>query len=194
MNAADLKQAWQAAPATHPLPAIDDLRHAATRFDRRIRRRNAVEYGAAALVSVLFGAFAVLMPLPIPAMRIGAVLIVIAAAYVAWQLHRRASALPLSPGMPVIAHHRAALARQRDALASVGRWYLAPFLPGLILVLFGPIIHGGADVIAAIGWRQVPVFAGSLLIFGGVWWINRRAAATLSRMIQDLDMLQGDQE
>lgn len=190
MNAADpFRQAWQAGTSVaEPIPALPDLHRRASRFERRIRLRNAVEYAAIMLVVAAFGAFAILAPVPLPAMRIGAALVVIGALYVAWQLHRRASFRPPSPGLPLVEHHRRELVRQRDAVASVANWYLAPFLPGMLLILFGPVIDGGSRAWAALGWEQLPALVLPPAFFLFVWLLNRRAARQLQAAIDDLDV------
>lgn len=190
MNAADpFRRAWQAsAPVASPPSSLPDLHRRASRFERRIRRRNAIEYAAIALVVAVFGAFAILAPAALPAMRIGAVLMVIGALYVAWQLHRRASARPLPPGLPLVEHLRRELVRQRDAVTSVAGWYLAPFVPGMLLILLGPLIDGGPRALAALGWEQVPALAFPPAFFLFIWWLNRRAARQLQAAIDDLDL------
>lgn len=187
-----LKQAWQAAPAAEPLPSIANLERRATRFERTIRLRNAIEYVAAALVVTLFGAFAIWMPLPVPTMRVGAALIAIGGIVVAWQLHRRASLALPDMGLPVLLRHRTELVRQRDALASVWLWYLLPLVPGLVLMLLGPAIDGGWDLLLRLRFADAAALALPPAFFVWVWWINRRAAAKLTRMIDELDALQGE--
>jgi hypothetical protein len=75
---------------------------------------------------------------------------------------------------------------QRDALRSVG--YLAPFLPGMALLLAGRWFQShatrrslGADhlIIALTGLMVIVVFV-------GVWLLNQRGARQLQRRIEDL--------
>ena len=77
---------------------------------------------------------------------------------------------------------------QRDALRSVGVWYLAPFLPGMALLLAGRWFQShatrrslGADhlIIALTGLMVIVVFV-------SVWLLNQRGARQLQRRIEDL--------
>lgn len=193
MNPSDgIKQAWQASPAhPAPLPEIDELRRGADHFYRKIRRRNALEYGAGILVLLVFSAYALF--LHSPAARLGSVMILIGNFFVAWQLHRRASAL-LPPdsqagAQPILVHQRAQLARQRDALASVFTWYLLPFLPGLIVMIFAPVFDRGPAALADTGWGVATAMAVVSAMFGGIWWLNRTVARQLARKIDAIDSL-----
>jgi hypothetical protein len=187
-------EAWQASVAEAPLPPLDDLRKGADLFYRRIRRRNRVEYSAAALVVLCFGAYCVLLPSLIA--RIGSLLVVLGTLFATWQLDRRASAIAVPPAeaaLPLVAHQRAQLVRQRDALASVGRWYLLPLVPGLAVMMIGPTIAGGPAALLNMGRGQIFGILAAFLVFGGVWWLNRRAAKMLGKAIADIDALRGDQ-
>jgi hypothetical protein len=188
-------EAWQASVAEAPLPPLADLRKDADRFYRRIRRRNRVEYAAAAFVVLCFGAYCVLLPSPIA--RAGAFLVVLGTLFTVWQLERRASAIAVpsvETALPLLAHQRVQLVRQRDALASVWRWYLLPFVPGLATMLVGPSIAGGPAGLLHMRPAQIFAILGAILVFGGIWWLNRRAAKMLGRAIAELDAMRGDGE
>jgi hypothetical protein len=186
-------EAWQASVSEAPLPPLADLRTGADLFYRRIRGRNRVEYGAALLVILCFGAYCFLLPSPIA--RIGAFLVVLGTLFVVWQLDRRASAIAVPPAeaaLPLIAHQRAQLVRQRDALASVWLWYLLPLVPGLAVMMVGPTIASGLAGLLHMQRGQVFAILAAILVFGGVWWLNRRAARMLGKAIAELDALRGD--
>lgn len=185
-----LRHAWQTSAADAPLPSLDEVRAGADRFHRIVRRRNAIEYAASALVVLIFGAMALFAPAI--ATRIGSALVVAGVLTAAWQLRRRASAVapPDAEGaLPILAHQRAQLVRQRDALAKIGRWYLGPLVPGMIAILFAPVFtHGPAALLAMNAGHIIGVTAFAL-VFGGTWWLNRRTARMLQRAIDDLDAL-----
>lgn len=190
MNASDeVKQAWQASPAHPPLPRLDEVREGAVLFYHRIRRRNRVEYAASLFVILFFGAAALL--LEETTARIGAVLAVAGTMLVVWQLHSRASAVapPEDAASPLIAHQRAQLVRQRDALASVGLWYLLPPVPGIVLVVFAGGFEHGAGAPLNLGWHHYVWIGFMTFIFAGIWWANRAAARTLQTEIDALDAL-----
>src|SRR5690606_28377810 len=116
-------------------------------FNRKIKWRNAREYAAGALVVVFFGAMA--LRSPSWEGQAGGALTVLGCAYVLWHLHRHGSARPEAPAAAASAcrdYYRADLQRQRQLLASAGRWYLAPFLPGYLLILAAKLrLAGGVN-------------------------------------------------
>jgi len=141
--------------------SIADVHVRAERFQSRIRSRNLIEYVAAAFVIGVFGWMTVIVPEP--SVQAGAVLIILGALYVCWQLHklgRAASRSEMNAAASSWADfHRNELTRQRDALRSVWRWYLAPFLPGVLVFL-------GAVAFTTATHTPLPERLG--LFFGGV--------------------------
>jgi hypothetical protein len=134
MDEQDVKNMWRSAPAADTAPLQEaELARRARHFQRRIARRNFLEYAAALLVCVGFGFY--LWKFPDPLMRLGSVLTIAGILVVVWQLRQRASSRAL-PGaesaLPSRDFHRAELVRQRDALRSVWLWYVAPLVPGML--------------------------------------------------------------
>lgn len=189
-----LKQAWQAAGGDMPAPRLDDVRAGADLFHRRIRRRNGIEYAAALIVLPFFAHAA--LTVPSATVRAGAILAIFGILVIAWQLHRRASAVmpPDEAPRPLIAHQRAQLARQRDALASVGTWYLLPLIPGLGLIALAPAVDGGMAGLRAMSWFQLAWIGIVAAFFVFVWWLNHAAARMLQAEIDMLDALEGETE
>lgn len=182
-----LRHAWQASAADAALPTLDRVRAGADRFHRLVRRRNRIEYGACVLVVLFFGLAVFKIPDPLAAA--GAALVVLGTLLVAWQLHIRASAEAppaADAGVPILAHQRAQLVRQRDALAQVALWYLLPLVPGLMLMMLAPVLRRGLGALSA---ELVIALGLNLLVFGGIWWLNRLAARRLQAAIDDLDAL-----
>jgi hypothetical protein len=189
MNDDPAKQAWQASVEIGGALPLDEVRKGARKFYRYVWWRNAVEYVACVIVVISFGWYVFWLPHPLQ--KIGSALIVIATFYVGWQLHRRASAVPLDSAgtMPIMAFARVQMVRQRDALRSIFWWYLLPFFPGLVLLVFGSIqFKGGPQPIDAAGT------AGMTALFAFVWWINRYSARRLQRHIDEIDALMGASE
>lgn len=178
----DARLLWreQAAPALQPLPA-DALAAQARRLQHTVGRRNRRETVAAVLVAVVFLGYAWFFPYWLT--KLGALLNVAGVGVMLWLLHRRASAQPLPEALAdsLLQFHRNALARQRDALRSAWRWYVAPLVPGLVLFLCGRQIENGQ-------WQPWS-FVLTALVMAGVVWINRRAAHQLQREIDALDEL-----
>jgi hypothetical protein len=170
--------------------SIADIHVHAQRFQSRIRSRNLIEYAAAAFVIIAFSWMAVIMPEPI--VRVGAGLIVLGALYVCWKLHqlgRAATRSELDAGAQSwAAFHRAELLRQREALRTVWSWYLAPFVPGMLVFLAGVSFTAAnpAPLPARLG-----VFLAALAIMAGVFaaiaWLNALAVKRLDAEIAALD-------
>jgi hypothetical protein len=185
-----IRQAWQASAPDPALPGIDQARQGAELLYRKVRRRNAIEYGAAILVVAIFLAYALF--LPSPTARLGSVLVVLGTLVMAWQLHRRASALAPPDGeaaRPVLIHQRDQLARQHDALGSIFTWYLLPFIPGLLVMIFSGLLDRGFGGVRRAEWVGLAICAA---VFAGLWWLNRRAARKLKQHLDEIEALIGE--
>jgi hypothetical protein len=112
--------------------------------------------------------------------------------FVVWNLHRRgrAVATPISASTSaLIDFQRAELVRQRDALASVWRWYFLPFVPGMavfaVFAWMGVIGNGVPLERVRTGVTiGVAVFGVSSIV--GIL-LNLLGAAHLQRQIENLD-------
>lgn len=169
--------------------SLAEIRTHAQRFQTRIRWRNSAEYIAAALVVAAFGwmAFAV----PVPTVQAGAILIVAGALYVCWKLNelgRAATKAEADRASSLADFHRAELVRQRSALNTVWRWYLGPFVPGLLVFLAGVAF---APELEAPFAARFSIFATGLgftgAVFAVVGWLNALAVKQLDRQIAALD-------
>jgi Flp pilus assembly protein TadB len=188
----ELTHLWRKQPTEDATVSLDIIHDRAQAFQSQIRRRNLREYFAALVVVVGFGRYLWIYPGWMA--KAGSALSIIAALFVMWQLHRRGGSQPLpgESGMSIVDFHRAELIRQRDLLKSVGSWYLAPFVPGLILLMMGRYfqIHAPGRTLAA-DHRVILVGTGVVfLVLGAVWLVNRRAADRLQRKIDQLEGLQ----
>ena len=182
---------WQQQPLEAFRPSLDDLRSRAARFERQVRWRNAREYVGAALAAVCMAV--IFWRTPDALTRVGAVLNVAGLAYVAWQLHGRGSARrpPAEFGRTTgIEFLTQDLARQRDLLRGVWRWYLGPLVPGLAVLLAAAAVRAGGDIRTAwaIGGTVVVV----VLVFVAVWRLNARAAQRLQVRLDRLGDLKRD--
>lgn len=182
-----LQSLWTQQPQEPFTMTAAELRQRAGHFQKTIRRRNITEYAAAALVIGIFGWMAVLIPEPV--VKAGAVLIALGALYVCWKLHTLAGAASSADtAVPMADFHRAELLRQRSALASVARWYLAPFLPGILLFVGGVAFAADTGMPLTARFTLFAVSAGFVAaLFGAVWWLNQRAVTALDREIEALD-------
>lgn len=182
-----LRDLWASDQGEKFTMSITDLSARSDHFQARIKRRNVIEYLAAALVVGIFGWMAVIVP--VLSIKIGAVMIALAAIYVSWQLNRVASvSVHDAPADTLVHTHRRALVRQRDALQSVWRWYLLPFVPGMLVFVIGISIETGESLPL---WAAVISSLVSLsfvtAVFVGVWAMNAHAARKLDQEISALE-------
>lgn len=168
-------------------PDAEALARADARFRRRIRRRDAIEYVAGLLGMGVFVVAAI--QIPDWGIRLGCATIILGMAIVLRNLWRRRPATrDTALGAPSQAFYRATLVEQRDAVASVWGWYLAPPVPGMVLLLLA-VLRSSAERMplwtALLGTvlTALPVVA----IFWGIHRLNRAAARRLQAMIDALD-------
>jgi hypothetical protein len=185
----DPKTLWkeQAMQATSFSP--DYLERQSDCLTRAVKRRNTIEYVAAGLVALFFGANALgLFGMPAGDVQAfthvaGSLLMIAGAAVVAWQLHARASATPPNPGATgTLGYHLTALKRQRDALKAVWLWYVGPLIPGFAVLFAGAWLNPAADKVVLAVIQSVVV-----LVLIGVLALNRRAARRMQREIDRLE-------
>lgn len=173
---------WQHGDAAlAPLP-LDEVKRRAARLGRIVQRRNRIEYGAAAIVIAGFTFYAIVLPGLL--LKLGSLLVIAGVLVVVWQLASRTSrADPGAEAADVSGFYRARLVREEHMLARVGLWYLGPLLPGLLTFMTGQVVLlGRTDPLGLMFFLALP-----LLLFAGIWWLNRRAAAMLRAQIDRID-------
>jgi hypothetical protein len=186
----DLQALWRAQPSEHEPMTLAEIHQRARTMQRKVRRRNLTEYVAGVLVILAFAP--VLLHKASWMMQGGAALIIVATVMVLRHMHRMASARAVPEGgAPIIDFHREELIRQRDALRTVGRWYLAPFVPGLALIIAGRWLqaHTRGRSIETDHLIILVISAVMVLIFVLVWALNRWGAKRLQKRIDELDAL-----
>lgn len=170
--------------------SLADVHLHAQKFQSRVRLRNTIEYVAAAFVVVLFARMALTVPDPI--VQIGAGLIVAGALYVCWQLYRLGRAATrgeLDAGAQSWAtFHRGELVRQREALRTVWSWYLAPFVPGMVVFLAGVAFTEANPAPFPARLAVFLVGVGLMAaVFAAVGWLNALGVKKLDSEIAALD-------
>jgi len=158
------------------------LRELVSDFERTIRRRNARELAASALVTVAFcGAAFLLDPVLLKA---SALLTAAGAVAVAATILTRAK--PPSgtvDGLDEAAlarRHKPHLLRQVALLQSVHRWYLGPLIPGLALGLLGMALVTAGRATPR-WWSLIATAAVIGAVTAFILRMNRRLAAELLR-------------
>jgi hypothetical protein len=185
MNDDNLRSIWQGMAEDFTPMTIDQLHQNAAQFSRTIEWRNRREYFAGIVVAVVFALYAWIFPSML--MKIGSLLTVGAAIFVSWQLHLRTSRPDSTDDTSnIVAHYRMRLVIERDALSSVGKWYLAPFAPGFLLFSAGKM-----EALTKIqaGWIALHLGV-PVAVFVAIWLLNKSGARALSRKIEALDVSQ----
>lgn len=184
-----LQELWKSQDTKDFHMTLDEIHTRANKFQSTVRWRNITEYIVGGLVALVFASMAVLIPEPI--VRAGCVLIVLGTLYVVWQLHKQASAQSLGAhetAMSLADFHLTELRRQRDALSTVWRWYLAPFIPGMLVFMFG--VTFSADNPSPWAAKLGTLAIGLVIVAAidvGIWMLNRSAARKLTEEIEALE-------
>jgi hypothetical protein len=170
--------------------SLDEIRKKAQKYQRKIVRRNAIEYAAAALVVVFFGH--TVWHVQDVFIRVGAGLCIAGMLYMASQLHKRGSARSVPGDMALttcLDFHRRELKRQRDLLRSSWSWYLGPMIPGMVVIMLGAVLanpghlrHPRLFVVAYAGLCA--------LVFLWVRELHKRCVRRMQRQIDELDAVE----
>lgn len=178
------QQLWQSQPVEGIKMSAETLRHRAGKFEKRIHWRNIREYVSSLVAALLFGYF--FAKTHDPWSRMAYVLFIAGLGWVVIQLHRKGSArsMPAAMGTSTcLQFFRAELERQRDVVINVWSWYLAPLVPGFVILTVAYLRARSfpASLVGA-AWMDGLV----AVLFFLVWKMNRRAARCLQRMIDEL--------
>ena len=185
----DPKTLWKGQDMAPQTLTPDTLESRSRRLDNRIRNRNRFEYLAGGIViiaSLLLGGWLLLGgPVGQPDLMVGGgfVALALGALVSMIQLRRKTGGTSLPDGaQSSVNSYRAELVRQRDALRSVFSWYIAPFLPGFLLIYGASLLDP-----SAILWAVLLPAAITVAFLVWVVWANRRAAACIDQEIVALD-------
>lgn len=185
---------WQKQPQENFSMSLEEVRLRASRFQRTISSRNARELIVGAFLIILFASFAWMAQSPLG--KAAELLSAAGVAFVMWQLIRQARAATIDEVCLVTdwaQFHRAELVRQRDALRGVWLWYLAPLVPGGVLhwIAVGQADLAKGNLIAALATSAVGILV-MVLVFGGILWLNLKAAKGLQAEIDNIDRFNQD--
>ena len=185
----DLQQIWCAGSGADTFTNPEDFMDRSSAFERKIRRRNILEYAAGALIVLVAAPMAIMFAnMGLPGMAISMGLTLIGALVVMWNLHHRASAEKHRPEEDCRSHLIAQHRRQADALRKVPLWYIGPLLPGVLGVYLSVALRAVGqvdawDILVEIG-RPLGL---TLAFFAFVIWLNLRAARKLERQVEELE-------
>jgi hypothetical protein len=177
--ARDIQRAWQQQPREERRMAVDDVRAKAQRLEQRVRGWKVT---GGLLLAAIVGAETWQIWIPNPLLeRTGDLLTIAAVVYMAYWFRRYApiEAIPGTLGRTAsVDFYRRRLERQRD-LASKPWRYIAVFIPGVALSLFGRVGERTMEQNAAIAVAGV-------LLFVGVAWVIRRTGRQMQRELDEL--------
>ena len=175
----DIQRLWHDQPREEHAMSIDDIRSKAERFERKTRRWNTV-------TAVLFPLLIVVEAWQVwrdPELleRVGDLLTMAALIFVLYGFLRHATTQSMPAGLGLtgsVDFYRQQIARQRDLASSPWR-YLALFIPGVGLSLFGHALERSAA-------ENTAIAAFGVALFLTVAWLHRRTARRLQREIDEL--------
>jgi hypothetical protein len=184
-----LQQLWQAQPVEGATMSIEEIARRAGTLDRQITYRNLREYLAALLVTVFFGysfvrAHEILF-------RAAFVVWIAGLSYMSFQLHRKGAARLMPSDMGAsscLKFYRSELERQRNILADVWPWYLAPLVPGFAVYTLAFCLTN-PHWWSIVGMAVMDGVAAAVFI--GIWKLNARAARSLQKRIDELNRTEG---
>jgi magnesium-transporting ATPase (P-type) len=183
----DPQRLWQSQVKEYDPMTLADIHRKARTLESKVRRRNALEYVGCVLV--IAGFLPAVLHRGSWMMQVGGTLIIAATGFIAWQLHRRGSATAVAEsGDALVDAYRRELMRQRDALRSIAVWYLAPFVPGMTLLLLGRWFQSHATRRPIALDHIIIALTGVIaaLVFLVIWLLNQRGADRLQRRIEEL--------
>ena len=78
--------------------------------------------------------------------------------------------------------------RQRDALKSVWRWYLLPFVPGMLVFTLGTTLETASEIPLSAAFASGAISLGFIgLVFYGIHALNAHAAKKVDAEISAID-------
>jgi hypothetical protein len=182
-----IRDIWQNQAVEHNKMSVDEIRTKARDYQKRIRRRNLREYMGVAIVIAGFGWFA--WQAPSLSARVGHLLIVAGALYIAFQLHQAGSSktVPADLGlMDGIAFHRAELQRQLRVYRQAWLWVLT-LVPGLTVLMAGAT--GAKPRVPLPGGVYGPPLAILCGWFLVILWLRKRNRKKAGEIQRQLDRL-----
>jgi hypothetical protein len=182
----DHRTLWQSQKTNVQQLSVEEVEARAKTLDRAVRWRNWREYAAGVLVIASFSRLALILTEPL--MRIGSGLIIAATIFIMIQLRQRSSSDDAGDkGLDIVSGYRSRIAQERDLLRSVPLWYVAPLLPGFVLIVAGKART--MTMPPSLLWLMLNIIL-PVLVLTAVSLFNLRGANRLQRQ---LDVLGNDE-
>ena len=194
MDERTVKTLWRSQESNMSVMTLASVHARAEQFQKKTRRAFVIECITTAFVVVVFGIYSWIFPGWM--MKTGSLLCLLAILFALWQVRRRITArqVQAAPARELIAFHRSELVRRRDALKSAWLWYLAPILPGTVLMLMGRWFQFHVPGRSLAQDHAMILSGGAIaaLIFAAIWLRQFIRARQLQREIDALDALSGE--
>jgi hypothetical protein len=182
------QQLWQAQSLDAPRISLAFVRQQSDSLRRRTQVRNAFEYIGAAcgIAFISWSSVPMIGVRPLFALAMG--LWVVGSLTILFLWHRRAASeeQPAELGvLDALKFHRRQLERQRDARRGNWRWWVPPYVPGVVMLFVALFVD-----FTPIPWRAI-VFMALWVVFGFSMAIvmYERAARRIQKEIDALDSL-----
>src|SRR5262245_58578373 len=179
-----LQSLWRNQSVEPVQMSLEQLRQRAQAFQRKIHHRNLREYIAGVFVFVASSWFV----WRFPPLRLACGLLLAGTVYVLYQLHTRGAAKTVPESLALgtcLDFHRHELERQRDLGRDVWKWYLLPFVPGMLAVI-GTAFRNSPPERWIHAW---PFFLVWAAMFYAIVRLNKRGADKLQRQIDELNAM-----
>ena len=183
MNGDDpLRAMWREQPTKEiPEMSLDTLRARSGELARKVSRRKWGEsiHGGVAIALAVLGVRAIHWPM----IQLACLLLAVGEAVVIVGMWRRSAPVPApidATGADFLAYYRGELARERDRLWTIASWYLAPVVPGLLVLFVGVPIALGLVTVAVISVASIA------LTYAVIIALYRRSARRIGREIAAL--------
>ena len=198
MNERELKEIWMSQSMSITFDhseLITEIRGRTSKLDRRVRFRNWLEWGAAAVVVVMFSAGAFVSG---GFIRAGCLVGVAAALWVSYFIKRYGSAAPDPDPQMSLGEYREALLEKYDRqirlLKGVKFWYVLPLYASMMLIFVGGVLEASKSR-GYLEWWDLRFVAVATLFSAFVWWLNegygvRKLRREREETRQRLDKLQ----
>lgn len=160
---------------------LNDMNQAIKKFEQRITKRNNLEIAVAIGSIALFIVFAYIKVEPMA--KLGAILLVLYAANVIYQLRKTESKQPtfdMTQSLKLqLIDYQNYIKAERKLLKNIAYWYLLPMLPGMVLFLIGT---GSTPIYVIIYFVVV------IIMFTGIYLLNQKAVrGNMDPLIEDIN-------
>jgi hypothetical protein len=178
-----MQELWLQQPLEGTRMSLDEIRKRASKFEKRIVRRNAREYVCGGIAIFLFGYFlAHAHDMPT---RIAFGMLIAGMAYVMVYLYRKGGttgAAAAETGKQCTDFFLRELERQRDLMSNLW-WYLGPLVPGMVMLSVSSFLAPRRPYSL---WVLAAVDVSLVVLSYVIIRMNSRAARCLQRQIDEL--------